>query len=88
MEYIVPGQFGKTTCRKALPARAVGVVRASHSIEVELLEEKDVIQHALLCDRLATPLVMLVPVHTLDHDGLAVDKELPPFYHDISEAHL
>ena len=74
--------------RKALPAQAVGVVRASYRVEVELLQEKDVVQHALLCDSLASPLVMLMPVHTLDHDGLPVDKELPPFYDDVPEAHL
>lgn len=74
--------------RTALPAQAIGVVRASHSIEIELLQEEDIVQHALLCDSLASLLIMLMPVHTLDHDGLSVDKELPPLYDNVSEAHL
>ena len=74
--------------QEALPSMTVGVVRAAHSVEVELLEEEDVIQHALLRDSLAPALIMLMPVHALDHDGLPVHKELPSFYDNVPETHL
>ena len=51
---------------------AVGVVRAAHRIEIELLEQEDVVQHALLCHSLAMLLIMLVPIHALDQDGFPV----------------
>ena len=48
--------------RLGAPAGVVGVVRRSHSVEVELLHELDVLHHGLLLDRLAAQRVVLVPV--------------------------
>ena len=67
---------------------AVGVVRAAHSIKVELLEQEDVIQHALLCHSLAMLLIVLMPIHALDQDGSPVHKELPLFNDHLPEADL
>jgi len=63
-------------------------VGAAHRIEVKLLEEEDVIKHALLRHSLASPLIMLMPVHALHQDGLPVDEKLSLLYNNIPEANL
>ena len=71
-----------------LPARRIGVVRAANRVEVELLEKVDVGQHALLSYRLPTPLIVLVPVHTLHQNGPSVHQQLPALDHHLPETHL
>lgn len=61
---------------------------AAHRIEVKLLQEEDVIQHALLGHSLASPLIMLMPVHALHQDRLPVDKKLSLLYDNLPEANL
>ena len=70
------------------PARVVGVVSAAHGVEVELLEQEHVADHALLGDRLAAPLVVLVPVDALQQDGPPVHAQLPARHLHPPQAHL
>ena len=50
------------------PAHAVGIVRAAHGVEVELLEHLNVLHHARLRHRLAPPLIVLVPAQPASHE--------------------
>ena len=70
------------------PSVVVGIVRIAHSIEVELLEQFDVSQHGFLGDSFASPVLMHVAVHSLDHDGLVVVQQLPPPDLILAEANL
>ena len=60
----------------------------AHSIEVELLEQFDVSQHGVLGDSFASPVLVHVAVHSLDHDGLVVVQQLPPPDLILAEANL
>jgi len=67
---------------QVVPAGVVGVVAGAHGIEVELLHQPDVGDHALQGDGLAAPVVMLVAVDALEQHRLAVDQQgAPPDFH-------
>jgi len=70
------------------PSVIVRVVCIAHSIEVELLEQFDVSQHGFLSDSFASPVLVHVAVHSLDHDGLVVVQQLPPLDLILAEANL
>ena len=72
----------------SLPSVVVGIVCIAHSIEIELLEQFDVSQHGFLSDSFASPVLMHVAVHSLDHDGLVVVQQLLPLYLILAEANL
>lgn len=70
------------------PSVVVGIVCITHSVEVELLEQFDVSQHGVLGDSFASPVLVHVAVHSLDHDGPVVVQQLPPPDLILTEAHL
>ncbi len=72
----------------SLPSVVVGIVCIAHSIEVELLEQFDVSQHGVLSDSFASPVLVHVAVHSLDHDGPVVVQQLPPLDLILAEANL
>ena len=61
---------------------------ASDSVEVQLLQQEDVLQHPLLGDGLSPPLVVLVAAHPLDQYRLVVMQQLLAFDLVPLEAHL
>ena len=70
------------------PAHVVGVVRAADRVEVQLLEQRDVLEHALLCQGLAPALVVLVPADSLDQNWLVVDQQIVVLHLTPLEADL
>ena len=62
-------------------------MRAADSVEVELFQQQNVLDHPLLRAGLPTALVVLVAVGPFDHDGLAVDLELAVPDLDAAETH-
>lgn len=70
------------------PSVVVRIVCIAHSIEVEVLEQFDVSQHGFLSDSFASPVLVHVAVHSLDHDGLVVVQQLPPLYLILAETNL
>ncbi len=66
----------------------IGVVRAPHSIEVQLLQEADILQHPLLCQGFSPPLIVFMSADTLDEDRLIVVQQLLPLYLIPLEAYL
>ena len=84
-------KIGSTLKRQELkdsPAGMVGVVGIADSIEVELLEQADVLDHALLCQSFAAPFIVLVPAHALDQDGLPIVQQLSTLDQCLPESHL
>lgn len=60
-----------------VPAGVVGVVARAHGVDVVLLHDADVLQHAPLGDVIAVVGVHLMPVGALDQHRPAVDEQLP-----------
>lgn len=54
----------------------VWIVRAANCVEIELLEKRDITQHALLSDGLSSSLIMLVPTHPFDQDRTIVVQKI------------
>ena len=71
-----------------IPARTVGVVSQSHGIDVGVLHQVQVLQHALLGHHTGAVGVVLVAVDTTYLDGVAVDKQLTVLDADVAEAYL
>ncbi len=74
--------------RQQSPADVVGVVGIADSVEVELLEQADVLYHALFGQGLAAALVVLVPAYSLDQDGLSIMQQLATLDDRLPESHL
>ena len=49
----------------------------AHGVDIVLLHQADVGQHALFVDDVALELVVLVAVDAFEQNGLAVDQQLP-----------
>ena len=84
---------GSTGCAiqrrlQPLPADVVGIVGIADSVEVELLQQADVLDHAVLGEGLAAPLIVLMPADALDQDGPAVVQQLAPLDQRLPEPHL
>ena len=72
----------------SLPADMIGVVRASHGIEVQLLQEEDIREHAFFCQSFSPALIMFVATHTLKQNRLIVVQQLLALDLIPLEAHL
>jgi len=60
-----------------IPDAVIGIVAGAHSVEVVLLHQADVLHHGSDRQRLGHALIVLVAVHALDQDPLAVDQKPP-----------
>ena len=60
----------------------------THGIDVQLLHDLDILNHALHGYDVATIGIELMTVGTLDQDRLAVDEQLSAGNLDMTEAHL
>ena len=72
---------------QVIPARVVGIVAGAHGIDVQLLHNLDVLDHALHRDDIATVGVEFVAVGTFYQDGLTVDEQLGILDLDVTEAY-
>ena len=69
-----------------VPAGVVGVVARAHGVDVVLLHDADVLQHAPLGDVIAVVGVHLMPVGALDQHRPAVDEQLPALDLHVAES--
>ncbi|MPM54603.1 hypothetical protein SDC9_101381 [bioreactor metagenome] len=60
-----------------IPAFIVGVMAGTHCVEVVLLHQADVLNHAFGGKGFCPELVVFMPVHTLDQNTLAIDQQRP-----------
>ena len=72
---------------QVIPAGVVGIVTRTYRIDVQLLHNLDVLNHALYRDDIAAVRIQLVAVGTLDEDGLTVEEQLASFDFDMAEAY-
>ena len=69
-----------------IPALVIGVVAGADGVEVVGLERLCIPNHLLGRQCLGCLLVVLVPVHAVDVDGLPVQKQLPALHLHAPEA--
>ena len=72
---------------KVVPARIVRIVTSAHRIDIQLLHDLDVLNHALHTDDITAVWIYLVSVGTLDQDRLAIDQELCVLDFHVAESH-
>lgn len=68
--------IGKEKGNGDVPAGVLRIMRASDSVEVQLFEEQDVFQHALLIDGFSCLLVVLMTACSFEQDWLVVVQEV------------
>ena len=71
-----------------IPARTVGIVGQSHGIDVGVLHQAQVLQHALLGHYTGGIRVVLVAVDAAYLDGVAVDEQLTVLDADVAKTYL
>ena len=62
---------------KVVPLVVIGIVRITHRIDIELLHQPDILQHAFHRDSTASLRTVFVAVHTLEQYRHSVDQHLP-----------
>ena len=72
---------------EVVPIGIVGIVAGAHCVEVELLHDLHVLQHAVAADHVASVGVEFVAVGTLDEDGLAIDVHLCVLDFNLAETY-
>ena len=71
-----------------IPVVVVWIVRGAHSVDVKLLHDLDVLQHALLRHHVATVWIQFMTVGSLEEHGLSVHQHLCILDFYLAEAHL
>ncbi len=67
------------------PVGIVRIVRGADGVDVEALHRQRVEPHRFAVERLALRVVVIVPVHALDQDALAVDQQHPVAHFDAAK---
>lgn len=62
--------------QEGLPSNVVGVMGAANGVEVELFEQKNILQHAFFGDRLSSPLIMFMPADSFNQYRLVVMQQV------------
>ena len=73
---------------KVVPAGIIRVVARTHSVNVVLLHDADVLNHAFDAHKITSVGIHLVTVGTLNEYGLTVHQELTTLNLQVAETHL
>ena len=73
---------------EVIPEVGIGIVAGTHGVEVELLHDLDVLDHALPREYIATVGIQLVAVSTFEEYWLAIHQDLRVLQLDLAEAYL
>ena len=73
---------------EVIPEVVVGVMAGADSVDVVLLHDPDVLQHAFGGEVIAAVGVHLMPIDPFDEDGLAVDEQLSVLYFYFSKSNF
>ena len=73
---------------KFIPEVVVRVMRSAYGIQVELLHDLDVLNHAFRGDDITSVGIQFVTVGTLDEDWLSVNQQLGVLHFHLAEAYL
>ena len=73
---------------QVIPTGIVWIVAGTHGIDIQLLHDLDILDHALHRDDVAAVGIKFMTVGTLDEDRLTVDKQLAALDFNMAEAYL
>ena len=82
------GEVDTILVAEVVPTGIVGIVAGTYGIDIELLHDLDVLNHALHGYDVTTIGIELMTIGTLDEDGLAVNEQLASLDFDMAEADL
>ena len=73
---------------EVIPARIIRIMTGTNSVDIQLLHNLNILNHALHADYIATIRIYFMTVSTLDQDRLAIDQELCILDFHIAETYL
>ena len=73
---------------KVIPKRVIRIVRTSHGIDIETLQESEVVHHDILGCHMSQRVVGLMSVHTFYIYYLTIHHQTAILYLDLTEAHI
>ena len=88
LEVRLSGEIDTVFVAEVIPAWIIGIMAGAHGIDVKLLHDADILNHALYADDVAAIGVELMTVGTLDENRLAIDEQLSPLDLYMAEAHF
>ena len=71
-----------------IPPRIIGIMARSNGIDVELLHDFNVLNHALKGHNIAAIGIHLVSIGTFDEHRLAINQQLPVFDFHLAEPYF
>src|SRR5574344_862807 len=71
-----------------IPARIVGIMRSTNSIDIELFQYFDILQHAVVSNVVGSIGIHLMTVHTFYQHRLAIDQQLSVLDFYFTKAHF
>ena len=74
LEVRLSGEIDTVFVAEVIPAWIIGIMAGAHGIDVELLHDADILNHALYADDVAAVGVELMTVGTLDENRRAIDE--------------
>ena len=72
---------------EVIPAGIIGIVTSAHRVDVQILHDLNILNHAFHRDKITTIGIEFVTVSALNQDRLAVDEQLSVLNFDMTEAH-
>ena len=73
---------------EVIPARIIRIMTGTNSVDIQLLHNFNILNHALHADHIATIRIYFMTVSTLDQDRLAIDQKLCILDFHIAETYL
>ena len=71
---------------EVIPAGIIGIVARTNGIDIQILHDLDILDHAFHRDKITTIGIEFVTVSALNQDRLAVDEQLSTFDFNMTEA--
>ena len=87
-EVSLSGDVDTVFIAKVIPARITWIVAGANGVDVQLLHDFDVLDHALQAHNVSTVRIHLVAVGTLHQHRLSVNEQLCVLDLHVSESHF
>ena len=88
LQVALSSQVDTILIAQVIPTWIVGIVTGTHSIDVQLLHNLDILNHALHAHDVATIRIQFVAVGTLNQDSLTVHQQLSALNLNVAETNL
>ena len=88
LQVALSSQVDTILIAQVIPTWIVGIVTGTHSIDVQLLHNLDILNHAIHAHDVATIRIQFVAVGTLNQDSLTVHQQLSALNLNMAETNL